>query len=166
MFKNKNENVIKEFVIENKEHLYRFAYSYVKNSEDALDIVQDSIHKALKKQDSLHDPKTVKSWVYRIVVNTALDFLRTRKKVQLSDNETLEFLIPGKPDVYSNLDLKKALTELSAEDQTLITLRFFEDLKITEIAEILDMNVNTTKTRLYKILDILKKKLADSTGGM
>ncbi|MGV3467256.1 MAG: RNA polymerase sigma factor, partial [Heyndrickxia sp.] len=59
-----------QFVTENKEDFYRLAYSYAKNSEDALDIVQDSIKKAILAKASIRDTQSIKSWFYRIVVNT------------------------------------------------------------------------------------------------
>ncbi|UFJ43432.1 hypothetical protein LOK74_00285 [Brevibacillus humidisoli] len=54
--------VLSTFVIENKEKFYRLAYSYVKNSEDALDIIQEAIYKAIRSIDSLHHQDAIKSW--------------------------------------------------------------------------------------------------------
>jgi RNA polymerase sigma-70 factor (ECF subfamily) len=76
MFRKKSfEGEITTLILQNKDSFYRLAYSYVRNQEDALDIVQDSIHKALKNQHQLKNAYTVKSWFYRIVVTTSLDFL-------------------------------------------------------------------------------------------
>lgn len=76
----KTEKILTNCIIENKENVYRLAYSYVKNKEDALDIVQDSIYKAMDNLELLKNPDAVKSWFYRIVVNTSLDFLRRNKR--------------------------------------------------------------------------------------
>jgi RNA polymerase sigma-70 factor (ECF subfamily) len=54
------------------------------------------------------------------------------------------------------IDLHDALDCLNDEDKTLIILRYFEDLKFKDIAEITDSNINTVKTRIYKILSMLK----------
>ena len=142
-------------ITDHKEDFYRLAYSYVKNQEDALDIVQESIKKALTSMDKIKDPNAIKSWFYKIVVRTALDLVRKQKKISLADDETINFLSNGKEDTYKDIDLYKALDELPIQYKTVITLRFFEDLKLEEIAETLDENVNTIKTRLYKGLKML-----------
>ncbi|CEG24377.1 RNA polymerase sigma factor SigV [Planococcus massiliensis] len=142
-------------ITDHKEDFYRLAYSYVKNQEDALDIVQESIKKALTSLDKIKDPNAMKSWFYKIVVRTAIDLVRKQKKVSLADDGMIDFLSAGKEDTYKDMDLHKALDELPIQYKTVIALRFFEDLKLEEIAEILDENINTIKTRLYKGLKIL-----------
>jgi RNA polymerase sigma-70 factor, ECF subfamily len=143
-------------ITDHKNDFYRLAYSYVKNQEDALDIVQESIKKALTSLNKIKKPNSVKSWFYKIVVRTAIDFIRKQKKLTLADDETIDFLSKGKEDTYKNMDLHKALGELPIPYKTVITLRFFEDLKLEEIAEILEENINTVKTRLYKGLKLLR----------
>lgn len=150
-------------ITEHKENVYRLAYTYVKNQEDALDIVQDAIQKALSASGSLKDTKFIKSWFYRIVVNTSLDFLRKHKKMTIIDDVTMEALTPGNEDIYANIDLEKALDELPTMYRSVITLRYFEDLKIDEIAEVLKENTSTIKTRLYQALKLLRIKLHDDS---
>lgn len=157
--KSKLEHDFIQFVTENKEDFYRLAYSYVKNSEDALDIVQESIKKAIIAKDSIRDAHSIKSWFYRIVVNTSLDFLRKKKKVTFVDEETLDYYSSGKEDVYKHMDLEKSLEELPIKYRSVIVLRFFEDLKIEEVAEVLGEKESTIKTRLYRALDLLRIKL-------
>ncbi|KAB2329954.1 sigma-70 family RNA polymerase sigma factor [Cytobacillus depressus] len=144
-----------------KDDFYRLAYSYVKNQEDALDIIQESIKKALTSLNKINDPNSMKSWFYKIVVRTAIDFLRKQKKLTLADDETIEFLSKGKEDTYKDMDLQKALDELPIPYKTVIILRFFEDLKLEEIAKILEVNINTVKTRLYKGLKLLRVSITE-----
>ncbi|GIN89449.1 RNA polymerase sigma factor SigV [Siminovitchia terrae] len=141
---------------DHKEDFYRLAFSYVKNKEDALDIVQESIKKALISIEAIKNPSSIKSWFYKIVVYTALDFLRKQKKITLADDQTIEYLRQGKEDAYKDIDLYNALDELPLHYKTVITLRYFEDLKLEEIAEIVDENINTVKTRLYRGLKLLR----------
>lgn len=150
---------VAEYVLKNKDGYYRLAYSYVKNVEDALDIVQESIYKAFSSIDSLENPVYVKTWFYRIVVNTSMDFLRKQKKVITVGEEFLTTLDIGNVDDYENFDLKKAMEALPERYRCLIILRFFEDLKIGEIAKILGQNANTVKTQLYKALKRLHIKM-------
>lgn len=162
--RNKNfeeDGIFTEFIRGNKENFYRLAYSYVKNKEDALDILQDSILKALKSYDTLQDPKVLKSWFYRIVVNTSLDFIQKHGRVNIVDSETMEYIRPGKEDSYENVDLERALEQLPLEYQSIIVLRYFEDLKIDEVAAVLAENTNTIKARLYKALKLLRLEMQD-----
>ena len=156
-----HEDLFTEFIRENKENFYRLAFSYVKNQEDALDIVQDSIHKAMISFHTLKEEKMLKSWFYRIVVNTSLDFLRKHKRVSILDAETLEYMSEGREDDYDNLDLERAIAQLSPDYRSIIILRYFEDLKIEEVAAVLGENTNTIKTRLYKALKLLRIEMQD-----
>lgn len=161
MGKNNMEEQIAEHVIEFKDRYYRLAYSYVKNADDALDIVQESIYKAFSSLDSLKNPDCIKTWFYRIVVNTSLDFLRKSKKEVIVGEEFLSTGGKVTYDSYEDFDLKSALEELPDNYRSIIILRYFEDLKLQEIAEILNENVNTVKTRLYSGLKKLRIKMSD-----
>lgn len=160
---NGDDDLFVAFIKEHKENFYRLAYSYVKNQEDALDIVQDSIYKALQSLKTLDDQTAIKSWFYRIVVNTSLDFLRKHKRVSLADEDVLDYLHSGQEDHYENIDLEQAIQQLPVEYKTIIVLRYFEDLKIQEIAAVLNKNPNTIKTRLYRALELLKIEMHDES---
>ena len=153
------EKELKKYIVDNKESLYRFAYSYVKNQDDALDIVHDSICKSLTKIDTLKDIANIKPWIYKIISNCAIDYIRKNKKYVINNDLDLDDSISY--DTYENIDLQKALDELPEKYKTIVILRYFEDMKISEIAQVLDENTNTIKTRLYKALDKLKLKLRD-----
>ncbi|MFE5321524.1 sigma-70 family RNA polymerase sigma factor [Paenibacillus sp. NPDC056579] len=155
----RTEKLLIRFIMENKENVYRLAFSYVKNEENALDVVQDSIHKALSSLETLKSEGSMKGWFYRIVVNTSLDFLRKQKKIQLMDDKTLELCSPLIEDAYHDIDLEKALEELPHNFRTVVILRYFEDLKIEEIAEVMNENISTVKTRLYQALRKLRIKM-------
>jgi len=143
-----------DYIQNNQERFYRVAYTYCKSREDALDIVQETVYKALKSHKSIQTDY-LEAWFYRILINTSLSFLRKRKEVIPFNIKTMD--VPYEERTY--LDLYDAIDHLKAEDKTLIILRFFEDLKLTDIASILKLNVNTVKTRLYKILKQLKLEL-------
>lgn len=161
MGKDNLEKQIVDYVIKNKESHYRLAFSYVKNTDDALDIVQESICKAISTFDTLKTPSYLKTWFYRILVNTSIDFLRKRKKLMVVDDITASNFNLSKVDDYEDIDLQRALEELPVQYRSVVVLRFFEDLKIEEIAVILDENINTIKTRLYKALELLRIKMND-----
>lgn len=155
------EQQIIDYVTKYKENHYRLAYSYVRNADDALDIVQESIYKAFSSIDSLKEPRYIKTWFYRIVVNTSLDFLRKHKKVIAVGDEYFSSLDSATVDTYQNFDLKEAMAALPEKYRSVIILRYFEDFKIEEVAEILNENINTVKTRLYQGLKKLRVKMND-----
>ncbi|WP_433748149.1 RNA polymerase sigma factor [Falsibacillus pallidus] len=161
MSSKKLEKLLIDCIQENKESAYRLAFSYVKNQQDALDIVQESIRKSFTSVSSLKNKTVIKSWFFRIVVNTSLDFLRKKKRIQLVDDETLEMISPGTEDRYPNVDLEKAMEELPHKYRVIVILRFFEDMKIEEISAVLNEKISTVKTRLYKALRLLKEQLLD-----
>jgi RNA polymerase sigma-70 factor (ECF subfamily) len=72
----------------------------------------------------------------------------------------MAFLLESE-DQYKHFDLETAMEKLPTVYKTIIVLRFFEDLKIADIAGILDENVNTVKTRLYKGLELLKIEMKE-----
>jgi RNA polymerase sigma-70 factor, ECF subfamily len=154
-------NHFEDYIIKNKEKHYRLAFSYVRNVDDALDVVQEAIYKAISTMDALENPGYLKTWFYKILVNTSIDLLRKRKKLVIVDDEALSSFDSSAADQYEDIDLQKALEGLPVQYRSVVVLRFFEDLKIEEIAVVLDENVNTIKTRLYQALKILRIQLND-----
>ena len=152
------ESKVKDYIVENQERFYKIAYSYVKNEDDALDIVHDAICKALQKIDTLKNIEVVKTWFYKILVNSAIDYIRKNNKyVSLSQEDMINEKISN--DIYSDIDLEQALDRLPEEYKSIIMLRYFEDMKIEEIANVLQQNITTVKTTLYKGLRRLKIKI-------
>ncbi|URN95683.1 MAG: RNA polymerase sigma factor [Candidatus Pristimantibacillus lignocellulolyticus] len=153
-----------DYIMNNKNRFYLLAYSYTHNEQDALDIVQDSIRKALEHLDSLHGEPQMKSWFYQIVVRTSIDFLRKHKRTSVVEDQVLETMMTAQMDTYTDLDLQVALHQLPTIYREVIILRFFEDMKIEDIAHVLNNNINTVKARLYKALKILKIEMQDEEG--
>ena len=146
------------FIVEHQEDFYRLAYSHVKNRDAALDVVQESIVKALSKAGGLRRPESLKPWFYRILINESMNYYRyTRRLTPLE--EAAESAAPA-GDHAARLDLLAAIDRLDQKDQLIIRLRFFEDLKLEEIAQAAGLNLNTVKSRLYKSL----RKLRELTG--
>ena len=155
--KAKKEQKIEQVLLENYNSYYRLAYSYVHNEADAGDIVQNGAYKAILHSDSLKQEEYAATWVYRIMLNEIFRFLKKDKTISL-DEIQVEY---GKEDSYENVDLRNALNAMSMEDKAVIELKYFEDLKLTEIAEVLGENVNTVKSRLYRGLKKLRLELAE-----
>ena len=97
----KEINLLENSILENKNGLYRLAYSYVRNKEDSLDIVQETIYKAFKnyKPDKVTN---IRAWLYGILANTAIDTIRKNKKYILCENGD----ISEKEKFNSNVNLR------------------------------------------------------------
>ena len=148
---------VEDQILDNYEAMYRLAYSYVRNEEDALDIVQESVYKAIKNAGKVQQEAYIRTWIWRIVMNTAVDLIRSRKnETGLEDaGET------GKEDTYQDFDTLEALKILEPREKAVIVLRFFEDQKLEDIARTLQENTNTVKTILYRSLKKLRVELTE-----
>ena len=106
-------------LIENEqERFYRIAYSYVKNREDALDIVHNAIVKALQSYTGLRRPEYAQTWFCRILINESISFLRkNRRFVPLE--EIQETADDTQPEQEAYFDLYAALDKLPPELKSL-----------------------------------------------
>ena len=152
------KDVLADFVKNNQEKLYRIAFSYSKSEEASLDIVQDTIVKSLKNIDKLKEEKYLKTWFYRILINECLQYIKKNKRTKACELEEIENIIEWNDNIsFEGIDIYKYIQKLNEKLKTVIILRFFEDMKIDEIAKITKTNANTVKSRLYKGLKELKR---------
>lgn len=152
----KKEEKIAEILCEKYNSYYRMAYSFVRNELDAEDIVQEGAYKAIKNSDSLKNIEYASTWVYRIMMNEIYRFTAGKKVLSLDDTLLQD---SGCEDKYEDIDLKRALKSMSNSDRAVIQLKYFEELKLDEIAKVLGENVSTIKSRLYRGLKKLKVEL-------
>ncbi len=149
------------YIIENQNSFYRLAFSYARNKEDALDIVQNAVCKALDHCESLRNADAVKTWFYRILVNESNYFLRKSKR-EIPVEEEVYMEIPYYERKYEPADdLYDEISHLELEMQNVIKLRFFEELSLKEIAEVTNTNLNTVKARLYRGLKLLRENIEE-----
>lgn len=137
--------------------MYRLAYTYVKNRDDAMDVVQESVCRAISGAAALKNDDALKGWLFRITVNTALDLLRARAREAPAGTLPEE----GREDAYRDLDTLRALDALDERERCVVVLRFFEGLALREIADATGENLNTVKSVLYRSLKKLKIRLTE-----
>lgn len=129
----------------NEDKIYKFAYGYVKNQDIALDLVHESIVKAIQKRDTVKEKRYLKTWYYRILINECLGFLRKRNKVlffeDIKDAPNLG-QIDKDSDNNENIDLYDAIDKLPEKLKTIIMLRFFEDMSLEEISQTTKANLS------------------------
>lgn len=156
MGKNRKEEAVENALIKHYDKYYRLAYSYVRNEADAMDIVQEGAYRAILNSGSLKNVEFAETWIYRIMLNEAFSFLRKRRGT--ADMEEIE---AAWEDSYGNIDLQNAIAGLEPKDRAVVTLRYYEDRKLDEIAQILNENLSTVKSRLYRVMGKLKLALND-----
>lgn len=153
----KKEKIVEELLLSNYDQYYRLAYSYVHNDADAGDIVQNGAYKAIKNSGELQKEEYASTWLYRIMLNEIFRLCGQKKTEELpADAEKAQT-----EDCYEDIDLKRALFELPDEERIIVELKYFEDMKLDDIATILNENVNTIKTRLYRSLKKLRIRLEE-----
>lgn len=155
---NQLEKQYTDIIKDNKNELYRLAYSYVRNEQDALEVISEAAYKGYVSLNSIKDTKVMKSWLKRIVINEALQLIRNRKDI-LDDMSWLNSMASISEDHDMNMDLYKAIDRLSDENRQIIRLRYLMQYSISEIAEIMTMNENTVKTRISRSMKKLKLML-------
>ena len=156
-----DDNAFYELINERKSQLYKTAYAYVKNKEEAIDIVSETVCKAFISIKKLREPSLFNTWLTRILINTSLDCLKKNSKVvPLDENlRTDAFIIPKDDDQI--IDLKIAVDRLNGKLKTIVILKYFEDMTLVEIAKILQCPLGTVKTMLHKALGELRLDLKE-----
>ena len=162
------------YITENQTRYYRLAYSYVKEEQAALDVVQNAVVKALEHVHELRNKEYMGTWLYRIVVNESINHLRRNARETPCEEQTLndttqqrqserdtqygnpESIVLQKPE-----ELYAAILSLPEGMQTVIKLYFFEELTMPEIAAVTGINLSTVKYRLYQGLQKLKRTIKE-----
>lgn len=126
-----------------------------------MDIVQEAVYKAYVKKNNLKQPEYFMTWITRILINCAIDFLKKSKKITNFD-ENFNEADENKVTPEEIIDLYSALKDLDERSKTIVVLRYFEDMTLKDISNVLDLPLSTTKTILYRTLSELKIKLEEN----
>lgn len=145
-----------EFLLENQNKFYRYAFTYVHHREMAMDTVQSSFLKAMENVHTLRNPDAMKTWFYRILTNECLLLLKKAQKENLVEPSEIQEEIYFEKAYEGSVELYEAVRQLSPETQTIIFLHYYEEYTLKEISKITGYNLNTVKTRLYAGLKKLK----------
>jgi RNA polymerase sigma-70 factor (ECF subfamily) len=158
--------------------IFHFAYRYTCSAEAAKDISQETFIRAYKNLVFLQDRDRFSSWLYRIAMNACLDHKKkhTRRLISLDELDrqareghtlprelwTTEKEHPDhKVQRHELMEIiQNALAHLPEEQRIVVIMKQYQELKFTEIADILQESVNTVKTRMYSGLANLRQHLA------
>ncbi|MGE6721268.1 sigma-70 family RNA polymerase sigma factor [Peribacillus frigoritolerans] len=157
-----NKNAFEELLVIHSDQLYRTAFLYVGNREDALDIVQETAYKALLAVGQLKNERFFLTWLTKILIHCAFDVMKKKKK-EIPIEKIID-LSSGKIEKRDeHLDLVRAINQLKEHYRNAVILFYFQDLPISEVARIMNVPENTVKTYLHRGKNQLKKLLGGVT---
>ncbi|MEK4130228.1 sigma-70 family RNA polymerase sigma factor [Solibacillus sp. FSL W8-0474] len=158
-----DENAIRHITTMHKPRLLAKAYTYMKNKQDAEDIVQETFIKAFGALAQLKEPKYFATWLYKILIRECFLALKKKKRTELLEIEIMEqlqLLDQENSEDYS--ELHNAIEILKKDYQLAIVLHYFYDFKVFEIAEMLGKPNNTIKMHLHRGRKALRLKLEEA----
>ena len=159
-------------VLKYQSRLISIAFKYVKERQLAEDITQEAFIKAYKSIDSFREESSFYTWVYRIAVNTAKNYIvssKRREEVIMTNLSEDVSYFPEKLDVDSPQDILNAnelrdlifetLSSLGEETRTALSLREFDGLSYEQIAEIVNCPVGTVRSRIFRGREMIEAKV-------
>jgi len=168
-FKKGEKAAFEEFVLKYQDRIYNLCRHMLGNTSDAEDAAQDTFIKAYQKLKDFRPEASLYTWLYRIAVNTCLDykkrpFFESLFKRGDEDEEDIPEAVseaPSPEKLYESkqlgLALARSLGKLSLKLRTVIILKEIEGLSYEEIADILEVSTGTVKSRISRARDELKK---------
>ncbi len=152
--------------------LYRTAYYMLGHEQDALDATQEAMLKIYKNIHRYEQQAKLLTWAQRIVTNVCIDHLRKKKEtVSVDEHEHLLAHSP-RPAVEETVerkwvaeDVRQAIIRLPDHLRQVIVLRYIQDLRYREIADITALPLNTVKSHLFRARQQLQKMLQDELKG-
>lgn len=146
---------------ENRQSLYKVAVCYVKNPEDAADIIQDTILSAFEKIGDLRQPKYFRTWLIRMLINKAKDFLEKRSwEVAFGEIPERE----QSDHVLGHMMYEELIQSVDEQYREILVLYYVEGFPTKEIGELLDMKDATVRTRLRRGREDLRRAYERQSG--
>jgi RNA polymerase sigma-70 factor, ECF subfamily len=139
-----------------EEDIYRMAFVYVKNQNDALDVVQEVAYQSFKKIGTLKEPKYFKTWLIKIAINCSINIIRKNQKVIQIDSIHEERIDSELENLPLALTIQDLMSRLKEEEKSVVILRFYHNYTLKEIAEVLEIPLGTSKSILYRALEKLR----------
>lgn len=144
---------------------YRLATTVLGDEAEAQDAVHDAFVTAWRKYDTLRDPARFEAWFDRVVVNACRDRMRRRRRQWVKDLS--EWKDTGAPDptdpIADRIVVRRALNQLQADDRIVLALRFYRDMKVDDIADVMGINPRAASSRLHRAEERLRHILDDET---
>lgn len=155
--KKHDKHAFQRIMLEQTESMYKIAKSILQNDEDIADAMQDTALTCWEKIDTLREERYFKTWLTRILINHCYAIYNRRNEM-LSDEMMQETGFWD--DGYSGVEWKEFLSYMDEKHRIVIMLYYVEGFKTREIADILQMNESTIRSRLASA----RKQMAERIG--
>lgn len=142
------------------EEVYRVAYIYVKNSDDARDVVQETAYRCFKGIKSLRDVSLFRTWAVKTAINCSLDILKSRKRtLPIEECTVLPAADSPSPEraAIAAATLDQIMNKMNEREKSVIILRHLYGLSLEEIAKTLKIPLSTAKSTLYRAAEKIKR---------
>ncbi|MDF2927725.1 MAG: DNA-directed polymerase subunit sigma [Paenibacillaceae bacterium] len=151
-------------------HVYKTAYYILGNEQDAMDASQDALIRIYTKINSYEEKALFKTWVQRIVTNICIDKFRRNKPTVSIDEHEMVFSSDNNVETavmskYVAKDIQDAIERLPEHHRAVVVLRYLNDFSYNEIADALDLPINTVKSYLFRARHQLQGMLQDYQKG-
>lgn len=160
-----NAHTFQTLISKEKDQLYRMAFMYTRNEQDALELFQETLYKAYKNFHTLNQKEYFSTWIIKIQMNLFYDQLKKQKNHMFipldSFHESQLPFIKEDISIDEKIDLLSALSQLNHHNKTVLFLRFYKDLTVREISDILDYPEGTIKTHIHRALKQLKQVIGE-----
>lgn len=145
--------------------LLKYAQRYVRDAQTSEDIVCDVFLKIWQERERLEIKISVKAYLYRMVRNHSLNYLKIKKPDIVDDFSLILSPSGSTADEQFNINeitehIQKAVSELPNRSRSVFTMHRYDNLKYSEIAEVLDISEGTVETHMVRALKFLRKRLA------
>ncbi len=155
----------KNHVLPAKNKLFRFALNYLKNTEEAEDVVQDVLIKIWDKNEQIEFYKNIEAWCMTMTRNLSLDRLKSKHNHLNSIEDTYDLHV-DEVSPYEKTELEDAvgsvkgfINQLPEKQKNVIHFRDIEGLSYKEIADIMKIDMNQVKVNLFRARKTVKEKL-------
>jgi len=169
-----DDGALSPLMVRHERRLYGIAYGYLRNSEDALEVVQDVFVKLFQQSERIDSRAEVGAWLTRVAINGAIDRYRQKKRrgnrEVAVENENLPD-VPAPPaagpiDHLHTEDtrrhLERGLLALNERQRAVVTLRHFSEMSLEEIASTLGVRLGTVKSSLNRALSRMKTAMEET----
>lgn len=167
-------DAFEQLLLEHQKNVYNLCYRMAGNPDDAMDLSQETFLRAWRCLDQDQFASAFSTWLYRLCSNICIDFLRRRRRQQTvpltfedADGEEQTYAVPdAQPLPEEQVELKltretlaAAMAQLLPEHRAVLQLRVVNEMSYEQIADVLDIQIGTVKSRLSRARNQLKKIL-------
>ena len=167
-------DAFEQLLLEHQKNVYNLCYRMAGNPDDAMDLSQETFLRAWRCLDQYQFASALSTWLYRLCSNICIDFLRRRRRQQTvpltfedADGEEQTYAVPdAQPLPEEQVELKltretlaAAMAQLLPEHRAVLQLRVVNEMSYEQIADVLDIQIGTVKSRLSRARNQLKKIL-------